>query len=158
MSTALILQLLRREHRSKAKSSWIWGHRRKPMPVYYTTKRMLSLLLWYNRGDKNGGAAMCRFKFRLRLWAAPNSDLLKVRCVIEVSKTVGRQCAASSSAFGIVGVQLRLVERRVTESHCKFRLWKCLRLAERGKTAGIKTCMALIVQIYMSILPFMREQ
>ena len=25
----------------------------------------------------------------------------------------------------------------VAESHCKFRLWKCLRLAERGKTAGV---------------------
>ena len=25
------------------------------MPVFYTTKRMLSLLLWYNRGDKSGG-------------------------------------------------------------------------------------------------------
>ena len=25
------------------------------MPVFYTTKRMLSLLLWYNREDKSGG-------------------------------------------------------------------------------------------------------
>ena len=49
-------------------------------------------------------------------------------------------------------------ETAVTESHCKFRLWNCLRLARLALTAGIKTCMVLIVQIYMSILPFTREQ
>ena len=35
----------------------------------------------------------------------------------------------------------------------KFRRWKCLRLARLALSAGIKTCMVLIVQIYMSILP-----
>ena len=49
-------------------------------------------------------------------------------------------------------------ETAVTESHCKFRLWNYLRLARLALSAGIKTCMVLIVQIYMSILPFMREQ
>ena len=43
-------------------------------------------------------------------------------------------------------------------SRTKFRLWKCLRLARLVLSAGIKTCMVSIVQIYMSILPFTREQ
>lgn len=43
-------------------------------------------------------------------------------------------------------------------SRTKFRLWNCLRLARIALSAGIKTCMVLIVQIYISILPFTREQ
>lgn len=52
-------------------------------------------------------AAVSRFKFRL----------LKCLSYPQDNETAGRQCAASSSAFGIVIVQLKLLNGGITQSN-----------------------------------------
>jgi len=77
---------------------------------------MLSLLLWYNRGDKNGGAAMCRFKFRL--WNCLNYS--------QDGETAGLHEA----------VIYKMVVR-LAVSRFKFRLWNCQCSARISRTAGL---------------------
>jgi hypothetical protein len=71
---------------------------------------------WRNGGvkqsDKYKAVTAISVTVFLRQCAASDSDLFKGWYVIEVSKTVGRQCAASDSAFNTVAVQQKIAKRR----------------------------------------------